>query len=156
MSKLGQAGDTIIEVLICILVVSLILTGAYVTTHQAKLGIQNSQEHAEALKLVEGQLEQLRQNAQTSGGAGIFTIGSQFCMVNSKPVTVQIGDSQGSCMQNSSGLQADSGLVYTLTIDRKNCGNVTATCVLFVAKATWDNVDGHSINSEQLAYRLYK
>src|SRR5690348_16021050 len=82
---LGQRGDTLVEVLICILIVSMILTGAYVTTNKSSLRVIDSQERAEGLKIAQGQLEQVRQSA-TLTTTNVFdrTLGDAFCMVDNQ------------------------------------------------------------------------
>lgn len=60
MRRLNAQGDTIVEVLIAILVISVILTGAFVSARRSQAGIRQSQERVEALKVAEGQLEHIR------------------------------------------------------------------------------------------------
>ncbi len=57
-----QAGDTIVEVLIAIAIVSLVLTGAYASTRRSRNAIQTAQEQGEALKIAESQLEYIKQS----------------------------------------------------------------------------------------------
>ncbi len=73
--RFTERGDTIVEVLLAIVIVGAVLTGAYVTANQTLNANRSSQERSEALKYVEGQLEHLK--------ASINTIGSQpnaFCL----------------------------------------------------------------------------
>lgn len=60
MRRLDTRGDTIVEVLIAILVISVILTGAFVSARRSQAGIRQSQERVEALKMAEAQLEHIR------------------------------------------------------------------------------------------------
>jgi prepilin-type N-terminal cleavage/methylation domain-containing protein len=55
-----QAGDTIVEVLIAIAVVSLVLTSAYMVTNKNAQTMQAVQERTQAQKLVERQIELIR------------------------------------------------------------------------------------------------
>lgn len=151
-----QRGDTLIEVLICVLVVALILGGAYVTTHQASLAVRNSQEHAEALKLVQSQLEQLRQGASKTGGTTIFNMNPPFCMINGAPVSSTIAPGLAGCVQNAAGQATQAEPAYKITITRQDCSTVGPRCQVFAAKATWDDISGDHLNSEQLSYRLYQ
>lgn len=150
MFKLGQRGDTIVEVLICIGIISLILTGAYVTTHRSSTGVRNSQEHAEALKLVESQLEQVRANV-TDGVGDVFTAATPFCMVDAKPVSATVAPSSAKCVQNSGGNPTTGQPAYKLTIVRTASGDGS----LFTMKATWDSVTGAGQSQESMTYRLY-
>ncbi|MGB4759316.1 MAG: hypothetical protein WBP26_04660 [Candidatus Saccharimonadales bacterium] len=55
-----QAGDTIVEVLICILVISIVLAAAFTITNSSLLSVRAAQERSQAIKLAESQLERLR------------------------------------------------------------------------------------------------
>lgn len=147
-----QRGDTIVEVLICVLIVSLVLTGAYVTTQRSSVGIRNSQEHAEALKLIQSQIEQLRANAAQST-ASVFTTNAQpFCMVNNAPLAAKQGPGLAQCIQNASGAQAGDGQVgYELTISRVTNSRGT----LFTVRADWNAVTGTRAY-ESIFYRLHQ
>jgi len=145
LAKLTQRGDTIVEVLISIALISLVLTSAYVTTHRSSQGIRDSQEHAEALKLVEAQLEQIRANA-TSDAKEVFSTTTPFCMSNALPVA----GSAPQCTQNSSGAPTTVVPAYRLAVNRASSGSGA----LFTITATWDSVKG-SRAQEQIVYRLY-
>lgn len=58
--SLGQRGDTIVEVLIAVAIVSLVLTAAYALTNRNLQRIQAVQEQSYAQRLVEQQVEYLR------------------------------------------------------------------------------------------------
>jgi prepilin-type N-terminal cleavage/methylation domain-containing protein len=153
---LGQAGDTLVEVLISILIVSMILTGAYVTTNRSSLGIRNSQEHSEALKLVQSQLEQVRQNA-SQPAPNVFDqpVGPSFCMVNGSIVTIA-----APCKQDSGANAATVQPAYQLTVQRQSCSPYVSpagtTCHKFVVSAKWESVTASDTNTEMIAYRLYR
>ena len=75
--RLKQAGDTIVEVLIAIAVVSSVLAGAYVSSNKALQQSRQSQERGEALKYAEAQVEQLKDAAATVPST--FTVSGAFC-----------------------------------------------------------------------------
>lgn len=58
--KINQKGDTIIEVLICLAILGFVLTLAYSIGTRSLGSIRSSQERTEALKIAEGQLEQIK------------------------------------------------------------------------------------------------
>jgi len=150
MRKLGQRGDTIVEVLICIAIISLILSGAYVTAHRSSIGVRNSQEHAEALKLVESQLEQVRANVTDDVG-DVFTAATPFCMVDTKPVSASVVPDSAKCIQDSAGNPTTKEPAYHLTITRTASG----TGSLFTMDASWYSVTGKGQSQESMTYRLY-
>lgn len=80
MRRLDSRGDTIVEVLIAILVMSVILTGAFVSARRSQAGIRQSQERVEALKVAEAQLERIRYKARTGTGAELYTAPHTFCV----------------------------------------------------------------------------
>ncbi len=62
-----QAGDTIVEVLIAVAVISLVLAGAYASTNHNVRAMQDTQEHAQALQLAQTQVEFLRARGAPAG-----------------------------------------------------------------------------------------
>ncbi len=156
---MGQAGDTLVEVLIAILIVSLVLTGAYVTTNRSALGVRNAQEQAEALKLIQGQLEQVRQNGTQSADVFAQTAGREFCMIDAEVVDATANPGATSCRQDSSGQPANEQPVYALTVQRNDCVDYTPptglTCHAFTAKAVWDSVTASGQSTSLITYRLY-
>jgi type II secretory pathway pseudopilin PulG len=149
MIRLSQAGDTIIEVLICIGIVSMILGGAFVTTRASQTGVRNSQEHGEALKLAESQLEQLRADA-SSASPTVFTQGTPFCMYGNTAVSTH-GSTAKDCVQDSGGNPTSGQPAYQLSVDRvaSNGG------YLFTTTVQWYQANGNGKATESMVYRLY-
>jgi Tfp pilus assembly protein PilV len=69
----NERGDTIVEVLIAVAVVSLVLTSAYAVTNRNARAIQGSQEQAYAQKLLQQQVEYLRAAPALATGTGCYT-----------------------------------------------------------------------------------
>lgn len=89
--KLQQKGDTIVEVLIALAILSLAFVISYATASSALIDSQNSQEHSMALEYLDTQAELLRYSAsQISQGiipsSEFSTGGKAFCL--SIPLTV--------------------------------------------------------------------
>ena len=82
-----QAGDTIVEVLIAMAVVSFILAQAYALANHSLRTTQSNQERSESIRLTEQQLERLRNLVQNDSTA-IFdpSATSVFC-IDSKDST---------------------------------------------------------------------
>lgn len=157
MKHLYNAGDTIIEVLVSIAVVSTVLGGAFVATRNSQVGVRNSQEHAEALKLVESQIEQLRGYSSQAIAASV-----PFCMYNESPVSTSyspnIPPAAANCTQNSAGQAGKVDSRYKLTIGRCNlvgCGNNISGSYLFTVTVSWPSVTGNGNEQESMVYRLY-
>lgn len=151
-----QRGDTIVEVLICIAIAGMILAGAFVVSNRSQLGVRDSQEHAEASKLLQSQLEQLRSNARLQGGT-IFTFAAPpqgFCMDGgAKPISA----TDPRCVVNSSGAQYNGSNAYTIAIQRASAGSgVAGQGRVFTLTVTWASISGvSSQSSETMTYRLY-
>lgn len=83
MRRLRQAGDTIVEVLIATAVLGVVLAGAYGVASRSLRAARQAQERGEALKLVESQIELLKNyqlDPQAVGGESIFNADRLFCM----------------------------------------------------------------------------
>lgn len=145
-TELRERGDTIVEVLIAIAVISLILGGAYVTTNHSLLATRDAQEHGDALKLVESQLEQLKgvvandPNAVFGGGAP-----GSFCVTGVTNIAVS---SNPNCIMDSSGTPTAGQPAYKIAITRS--GNT------FTVVNTWDSVQGSATARIQMKYRVYQ
>lgn len=90
----SQKGDTIIEVLIALSIISAVIGISYASAGRSSNLGQQSQERSEALQLAQSQIELLRTHASSFGLAGynIFdtTAGRSFCMTTVAPPTPPI------------------------------------------------------------------
>lgn len=137
-----QRGDTIVEVLIAIVVVSMVLVAAYVTTTRNVNGMQDTEEHSEALQLAQAQLEYLHNAAVAP------TNGSCFLSDGSTSTTQCVVDASGTPLGPSSTEEPQ----FTLSISQ------TLTSVVveptFEISVTWASIDKTSTgNSVSLFYQ---
>lgn len=116
----SQRGDTIVEVLIAIAIVSLVLTTAYVITNKNTRAIQANQERVQAQHLVESQIELLRTKTLSAPSTCFDASGQP--------------GSGSACTR--SGI-AGSGASYTLSV----AGPDPITAV-YTVKATWASLTG--------------
>lgn len=140
-----ERGDTIVEVLIAIAVVSLVLGGAYVTTNRSLQTTRAAQERSIALKLAESQIERIKALA-ANDPAALFGAPSPFCISGSTGQPVSASDA--ACSVDSSGMPASEEPVFHLSVERSNND--------FVLTETWYNVSGRMTDSLQLRYRAYE
>jgi prepilin-type N-terminal cleavage/methylation domain-containing protein len=105
MRQSNQRGDTIVEVLIAVAIVSLVLTSAYALTSRNVRANQEVQEQAYAQKLVEQQAELFRSSAVPPDGGCFNTVGA--------PVATGSG-----CVVNNGGAS------YKLSINSQSIPNV--------------------------------
>jgi type II secretory pathway pseudopilin PulG len=142
LKQLGQRGDTIVEVLVSIAVVSLILGGAFVSTNRSLQSTRDAEERGNALKLVESQLEQLKGLDRTI----IFgtSVPASYCIAGGAAVA----SSNAACTVNANGTPTTAEPAYHLTITRN--GNT------FSVTNTWTNVRGDTQNNVGMKYRVYQ
>lgn len=77
-----ERGDTIVEVLIAMAVVSMILGGAYAAVNRSSIYTRTAQERGEALQLLQGQVERLK-SASTASIFDSTTAANPFCIDDS-------------------------------------------------------------------------
>lgn len=137
-ATLGKWGDTIVEVMLAIAIVSAVLGGAFISVNRSLRGTQQSQERGEAVKLVEGQLERLKE-AANDPSKQIFTAASPnpFCLDDNL-------NRQAPCAQGTDNR-------YTISIQRVASGEATT----FTARAVWDRLGGGQ-DQVVIVYRMYQ
>jgi len=151
----SERGDTIVEVLISIAVVTMVLGGAYVTTNRSLQNTRGAQERAIALKLAESQLEQLKSVIAVTpekifGGGGV-TPPAHYCITGGTNVyDTAIAPGNQNCKVDVNGAPAAANVqpVYDLSITRT--GNS------FTIDESWFNVGGKTTDQLQLTYRIYQ
>lgn len=81
--RANQYGDTIVEVLIAITIVSVVLAGAFTSATNSSGTVRDAQERGEALKLLESQVEKLRVLANKPGN-DVYTPANDhlYCLSN--------------------------------------------------------------------------
>lgn len=127
--SVNQRGDTIIEVLIAVAIVSLVLTAAYALTNKNVAATQEVQEQAYAQKMVEQQVELLRSSAPPAQKGCYKTTDGTFAVAatpapNPDPCAVTHG-----------------GATYHMLITPPSGSSSTYT-----VKADWDTVTGSRAN----------
>jgi type II secretory pathway pseudopilin PulG len=136
LSTLRERGDTIVEVLIAIAVASAVMGSAFVLVNRTSRNVRQSQEHAEALKLVEGQLELLKERIKSgdSNPAG----GADFCFdaASATPLTPVTPASDARC-QVAPG--PGSLYQYALKLHRHPAPDPRGG-LQYVISADWDSV----------------
>lgn len=138
-----QRGDSILEVLLAIVVISVILAGAFGVTRRSSQAVRGSQEQTQATKIVESQLEQLRSAVIASDPANNPTTSNNFCMADGQVTAV----SSSTCRFDQSNEAYTSGSVrYDVRIQRASN--------LYTLTATWESIRGNTAQ-EVMYYRAY-
>jgi len=144
-----EQGDTIVEVLIAISVVSLILGGAYVTTNRSLIATRAAEERGNALKLAESQVEQLKGLAK-SNPSSIFDSGTPMPFCINSSTGLPIASTNAACKVSAAGSPTTTQPVYSLSISRASDGNT------FTVTNDWTDVSGRISDSLRLIYRVYE
>lgn len=88
--RISSRGDTIVEVMLAMAIISSVLGGAFWVSQKSSQAIRDAQERGEALQIMQAQVEAVRTLAlkETSGTTGVYShaSGTYFC-VNPDPVT---------------------------------------------------------------------
>lgn len=140
-----ERGDTMVEVLIAIAVVSLILGGAYVTTNRSLQATRAAQERSIALKLAESQIERIKALVSTSPSL-VFSAPSPFCI--SAATGQPVAASNMACGVDANGAQNSNEPIFHLSITKVGTND-------FVLTESWFNASGRTTDQLQLRYRLY-
>ena len=149
--KLTQGGDTIVEVLIAMAVISSVLGGAYASANRNSKSAQQSQEHSRALKVAETQLELLK--AYATNFHDQFTsdpnLNGSFCLQTDtagNDVKIKSYDSStaGECKVDDNGI-ADR---YSTEVTKDAVTNI------YTVKISWDGIKGGQ-DQVGLVYRVF-
>lgn len=152
----NQAGDTIIEVLIAVVVVGLAIAISYGIASRSLRLARQSQERVEAVKLTEGQVERLKSIASGTDQAkknDIFDGSGVFCIDDNNNPTADFGGTYGQDIKTTdtalTGYPAacQKGL-YKLAIDRVGTNEFQAT-------TRWFSLGSNTTETMTIRYRLY-
>lgn len=136
---LNAKGDTIVEVLLAIAVVSAVLGGAFVSANRSLRGARISQERGEALKHIEGQLEKLKAATKDSAKSdAVFAATGEFCLNDALDVVT---------IPNS---------VCNVGPDGRYALSVTRSGDDFTASAKWDKFAESGQEVVNIVYRDYQ
>lgn len=148
IGRAKEKGDTIIEVLIAIAVISLVLGGAYVTTHRSLLATRGAEERVVGLKLVESQLEQIKGLAKVDPNQ-IFGASTPmpFC-INQSGLPVSATNAE--CQVDANGAPTANQPQFILSVNRAGDGHT------FTVTNQWTDVAGKITDNIQMVYRVYE
>ncbi len=160
--KLDQVGDTILEVLVAVAVLSLILGISFTLANRSSLTNQKSAERVQAYNFAQGQMELLKKYiAEDSTASTAPSAGSKFCFrysvtdpnlvtgVLTLPASFNI-DSNYNSADDTCKHGADKR--YVTIIERYPSG---ANDNLYVVKVRWDSVAGSNTDRIDLYHKIF-
>lgn len=118
--SLGKSGDTIVEVLIAIMVVSSVLTGAFAISNMSLKSIRMSQERSEAQKIAQQSVESLNGALRTNTNPSLLI--NEFCIVQISDVDTIIAYTDDECLNAPDGryrtkiVKFDANSTYKVTV----------------------------------------
>ncbi len=145
----AERGDTLIEVLLAIAIVSTILSGAYIVTNKSLLASREAQERGNALKLSQGQIERLKSISISSDADTLFAPGltGTFCIDDSNQIKPT---ADNACNVNARGQYDGLEPIYHLSLVRD-----PADVNTFELTSTWASLRNSGNNSVKLTYKVY-
>ena len=131
----NEHGDTIVEVLIAVAIVSFVLAVAYATSNHNVKSTVDAQEHSQAIKAVQAQLEFLRNQGKTAA--------NDVCFDTSNGT--ELASSNAACTVSPYGASTQPN--YKLQIFQPIGGSNSYTVT-----ATWPSVFGNGLDSTITMY----
>lgn len=152
--KHNQRGDTIIEVMVALAVLGLAFAISYATANHALNGSQNSQEHGQALQILDSQVEMARANVANSSLYSYSNPGQTFCMNPATQAPVPASDS--SCQMTDGGAQYQIIDSYSpVSVSGGSCSTPSTVCLdNFTFKITWNGIGNLGNQQESVNYQL--
>ena len=141
----NKRGDTIVEVLIAVAIISLVLVTSYASTNNSTKATIDAQEHSQAMRAVETQLEFLHSKGKTAGNNVCFdSTGAE--------------QSSGSAACTVTPYGAGTQPAYILSITCSVPNGVPPVCTwgsgnFFTVTATWPSVFGNGNSLVSMYYR---
>jgi len=134
----NNSGDTIIEVLISLVIVAFIITGAYVTSHDSLSNIVAARERIQALGIAQSQVEDLRAESKQLTSIA-YTSPTGFCFTPSGTMLTITVFTAASCTINNGYITkiVDQGPTDTTASDH-------ITTDTFIITVNWQSVSKNS------------
>jgi type II secretory pathway pseudopilin PulG len=162
LKRLGRRGDTIVEVLVAIVVVSGTLGTAFSTMNSGTQGTRAAHERAEALKLVETQVELLKaahenRNANVNGRVNAFCLEddtSGIIVHESFSTPQSVGSLDGQDLSDYDANCRDNSIPagYNLSISEASSGGPDAG--KYTVRARWENINGRTRDQIEIKYKV--
>jgi type II secretory pathway pseudopilin PulG len=153
MKKLGQIGDTIVEVLIVLVIISLVIVGAFLSTNRSLVDTRQSEERSVAVKYAQQQIERLKAGAASlpSGDFCLKDDGTTARWADTPGLSLPQTDPNQDSLSNYPAAckqMGPSGLYYQwISYDSSNPDSVNS----LVIRIRWPKTGGTGTNQVQIA-----
>jgi type II secretory pathway pseudopilin PulG len=154
--RLNNRGDTIVEVIMAIAIVGLIVASSFSIANRSLLGVRDAQEHTEALKIAEGQLEKVKTLADTNFASisitpNIYCIADDLSIKQMTSVTSLPPRTSPNFPPYVTAGCVDSTNIYHYAIQYAGPPQD-----VFTVSVQWDRVGGGQTNEVSLVYKVHK
>lgn len=151
MRFINTKGDTIIEVMICLVITSFILTTAYGSARRSQITIRTAQERQEALKLAETQVEFIKaKNLDQSGSFCFDATGNRH--TNGGPPT-DIDNLSGDTLNTPTNYHSNCKQSNLYFVSVKKNTTAVAPTVQYDISVRWFGLGGGR-NQVVIGYRI--
>jgi prepilin-type N-terminal cleavage/methylation domain-containing protein len=137
LRTIGQRGDTIVEVLISVAVISLVLAAAYAITSRNTATTQDTQEHNQAQQIVQQQIERMRAMS-ASGTLATLDAMTGGCIIGSGSTLTANAGTDGSCDLRLDGATCAPGDSPCFHVAIKK----DASTKIYHVAVSWDGLRG--------------
>lgn len=174
MKTFNEHGDTIVEVLVVLAIVSFAIILSYSTANRSLADARQSEENSYATELAQSQVEQIRgmvdrsnPNNSSEGNpddlSGLDSAepspySAPFCMSGGSPILLSVAATRAPdpCLQSNGG----TGAIYTLSDSLTQTSQSISEPGLpktnnFGILVTWPDVLGQGTDTVTLVYRAY-
>jgi type II secretory pathway pseudopilin PulG len=152
IKKLDPRGDTIVEVLIVLAILSTAFVLSYSTANKALVKARNSQEHTAALGVLNAQVELVR-NAYANQTSGLpASAGQFFCMASPDTVKLLPAVPTDPTTDNLTAYPAEclKGNLYSVSIA------FDPMLSSYTFRSRWAGYGTLGVQQEELSYRIYQ
>ena len=160
----SQRGDTILEVLIAVSILSLILIISFSLANRSNQGVRQAQERGEASRHTESQIELLKRYLSNTQNPVLPAEGSKFCMkADGTPSTAITGtivpasalDTENfAAFQDAALADCKKGEFYYSYVERGQAGQVPDENT-FTAHTRWYKVSGRGVDESTIVHKIY-
>ena len=156
MKKRKQAGDTIVEVLLALVILAMTIGMAYAIASKSIKRSQQAQERTQATKLVEGQIDKLKYLSESQNVADITTFGLATDTTRGlQCIDSTTVDESGKTVVQAVKLTDSIGDLCNDIYDIFDVAfSYNATSNLFTVSVNWDSISGSGNENVTMEYRV--
>jgi Mg-chelatase subunit ChlD len=168
----NERGDTILEVMISVTVLSLVLTTSFALANRSTLANRQAGERGEASKIAQAEMEKLKLYISTSGGGNLPAEGEFFCLSPDASKIIDLGGPTDAPADPNSdpdftspaytkaentdpNLRCKAGAndLYYKMIQRGNTADKTENT--YTSMVRWPAVSGHGVDNVRIVHRIH-